>query len=76
MSSGPEGVRPETDGLLVDPSRPGEISDAILRVLQNDSLAERLGQAGRARVLSAFTLSALLPQNESFYGSVLRAFAG
>ncbi len=76
LSSGPEGVRPETDGLLVDPSRPGEISDAILRVLQNDSLAERLGQAGRARVLSAFTLSALLPQNESFYGSVLRAFAG
>lgn len=76
LSSGPEGVRHDTDGLLVDPARPVEISNAILRVLQDDSLAERLGQAGRTRVLNAFTLSALLPQNESFYGNVLRAFAG
>ena len=76
LSSGPEGVRHDTDGLLVDPARPSEISDAIVQVLQNVSLAERLGQAGRARVLSAFSLSVLVPQNESFYGNVVRAFAG
>ena len=76
LSSGPEGVRPEIDGLLVDPSQPGEISDAILRVLRDDSLAQRLGQAGRARVLSAFTVAALLPLNESFYRKVVHDFAG
>jgi glycosyltransferase involved in cell wall biosynthesis len=76
LSSGPEGLRPETDGLLVDPARPGEISDAIVRILQDDSLARRLGQAGRDRVLGQFTMSALLPSNESFYDGVVRAFAG
>lgn len=76
LSSGPEQVRPEIDGLLVDPGRPGEISDAIVRVLRDVSLAERLGQAGRARVLSDFTVSTLLPLNESFYGNVARAFVG
>lgn len=76
LSSGPEGVRPEIDGLLVHPSEPGEISDAILRVLRDDSLAQRLGQAGRARVMGAFTVPALLPLNEAFFGNVVRAFAG
>jgi glycosyltransferase involved in cell wall biosynthesis len=76
LSSGPEQLRPETEGLLVDPGRPGEVSDAIVRVLRDGSLAERLGLAGRARVLSNFTMSALLPVNESFYGDVARAFAG
>ena len=76
LSSGPEEVRPEIDGLLVDPAKPDEISDAIVRVLQDGSPAERLGMAGRARVLGNFTVSALLPVNESFYGNVTRAFAG
>jgi glycosyltransferase involved in cell wall biosynthesis len=76
LSSGPEQVSPEIDGLLVDPDRPGEIADAIVRVLRDDSMAERLGLAGRARVLANFTVSALLPQNESFYERVAHAFAG
>jgi glycosyltransferase involved in cell wall biosynthesis len=76
LSSGPEGVRPKIDGLLVDPGRPGEISDAILQLLQDASLAERLGRAGRARVLSSFTVSALLPANEIFYRNIARSFAG
>ncbi len=76
LSSGPEQVRPEIDGLLVDPASPDEISDAIVRVLRDGCLAERLGLAGRARVLGNFTVSALLPVNESFYGNVTRAFAG
>jgi glycosyltransferase involved in cell wall biosynthesis len=76
LSSGPEQVRQEIDGLLVDPGRPDEISDAIVRILQDASLAERLGLAGRERVLCNFTVSALLPVNENFYEQVLRSFAG
>ena len=34
-------------GLLVDPERPDEIADALVRVLSDRSLAERLGRGGR-----------------------------
>jgi glycosyltransferase involved in cell wall biosynthesis len=36
-------------GLLVDPDRPGEIADALVRVLSHRELAERLGTEGKAR---------------------------
>jgi glycosyltransferase involved in cell wall biosynthesis len=75
LSSGPEEIRPEIDGLLVDPREPGEISEAIVRVLRDDSIAEQLGTAGRARVVDSFTVPALLPVNESFYSRVMRDFS-
>jgi len=73
LSSGPEGVRSEIDGLLVDPGRPAEISDAIVRLLRDDSLAERVGRAGRARVLQDFSLDALLAANEKFFHGAVQA---
>ena len=36
-------------GLLVDPDRPAEIADALVRVLGDRALAERLGEGGKAR---------------------------
>jgi glycosyltransferase involved in cell wall biosynthesis len=36
-------------GLLVDPDRPSEIADALVRVLSDRALAQRLGDGGRAR---------------------------
>ena len=36
-------------GLLVDPDSPAEIADALVRILSDRALAERLGAAGRAR---------------------------
>jgi glycosyltransferase involved in cell wall biosynthesis len=36
-------------GLLVDPDRPAEIADALVRILSDRDLAERLGAAGRVR---------------------------
>ena len=75
LSSGPEGVRDGVDGLLVDPARPAEISDAIVRLLRDDSLAERLGRAGRARVLQDFSLDALLAANEKFFHGAVQASA-
>ena len=36
-------------GLLVDPDRPGEIADALVRILSHRALAERLGAEGKAR---------------------------
>ena len=39
----PDVVCPEETGLLVDPDRPGEIADALVRILSDRALAQRLG---------------------------------
>ena len=72
--SGPELIADERDGLLVDPAEPSGIANAIVRVLQDDELAARLGRAGHERVRDAFSLEHLIPQNERFYTSVVESF--
>lgn len=44
----------EVTGLFVDPTNPKEIADAILRLLDDPKLAQRMGEAGRQRVMSEF----------------------
>ena len=44
---GGELVRNEQDGLLIDPDHPDQIADAIVRLLEDQSFARELGQAGR-----------------------------
>jgi len=39
----PDVVWPEETGLLVDPERPDEIADALVRILSDRALAQRLG---------------------------------
>ncbi len=45
----PDVVRDGETGLLVDPDRPAEIADALVRILSDRALAERLGAEGKAR---------------------------
>lgn len=45
----PDVVRDGETGLLVDPDSPEEIADALVRLLSDRALAERLGAGGRAR---------------------------
>jgi len=72
---GGEVIEDGRDGLLVDPDRPAEIAEAILRLLTDDDLATRLAEAGFARVEGRFALHTVLPQNESFYRQCLAAFS-
>jgi len=44
-----EAVEDGVTGLLVDPSDVGEIANAIVRVLEDEELARRLGENGRTR---------------------------
>jgi glycogen synthase len=74
LGSGPELITDGRDGLLVDPRAPRRIAEAVCQVLQDDSLARRLGEGGRARVLSAFALDSILPRNEAFYGQLIDRF--
>jgi glycosyltransferase involved in cell wall biosynthesis len=45
----PDVVADGETGLLVDPDRPDEIADGLVRILSDRELAQRLGDAGRAR---------------------------
>jgi glycosyltransferase involved in cell wall biosynthesis len=67
---GPELIRDDRDGLLVDPDQPEEIGAAIVRLLADDQAATCLGQAGQSRARD-FSLPVLVPQNEAFYTSCL-----
>ena len=72
--SGPELICDGRDGLLVDPSNPGEIAAAIARVLDDDALAARLAGAGRRRVIEDFSWDVLLEKNVAWYQSCLKRF--
>jgi phosphatidylinositol alpha-1,6-mannosyltransferase len=50
-----DAVMDEETGLLVNPCDLGEVSAAVTRLLSDPALAHRMGETGRARVLSDFT---------------------
>jgi glycosyltransferase involved in cell wall biosynthesis len=67
LSSGPESIRDNIDGLLVDPDNHDEIAEAILAILRDDALAERLSNAGRTVVQERFSIERMLAENEAFF---------
>ncbi|WP_372716720.1 glycosyltransferase family 4 protein [Novipirellula sp.] len=73
--AGSELMRDDQDGLLVDPDNVDEISAAIIRLLQNDQVAARLGEAGRARIEQTFSIHKLRSQNEAFYRQCIEAYS-
>ena len=64
---GPELAEDGREALLVDPDDPGQVASTIIRILQDDAFAERLGRAGREAIRARFDLEHLVVQNESFY---------
>lgn len=52
----PELIRNEVDGLLVAPSDDQGFAEAIARLMDDAELRERLGRAGRVRVMERFNL--------------------
>jgi glycosyltransferase involved in cell wall biosynthesis len=61
----------ESTGLLVRPGNPAELAEAIIRVLNDASLRERLGRHGRARA-AAFDQSAMIDRTVHVYERVIR----
>ena len=58
-------------GLLVPPSDPNWLAAAIRTILHDPALAHRLGENGRIRVASRFSVEAMVGQVESVYDDVL-----
>jgi glycosyltransferase involved in cell wall biosynthesis len=51
----PEIIEHEKTGLLVERGNPDELSKAICRLIENESLRSEMGEAGRRRVLERFS---------------------
>ena len=62
-----ESVVHEITGLRVPPGDEHALADALVRVLSDRALAERLGDAGRERAHAHFTLNGCVARFERLY---------
>jgi glycosyltransferase involved in cell wall biosynthesis len=63
----PEVVRHDDTGLLVSPSDPSSLAEAVLRVHGDQALGERLGRNGRRLVEERFTWELIAAEIEKAY---------
>ncbi len=68
----PDMVQHEVQGLLVPSREPEPLSQALLRVLQEDALAQQWGEAGRAHVCEAYSLENVARKHEEVYRELCR----
>jgi glycosyltransferase involved in cell wall biosynthesis len=63
----PDAVREGTTGLLVRPSDPSRLADAITRLYHEPALRDKLGNAGRAAARAGYSADAVIRQVEALY---------
>lgn len=63
----PEVIDNEKSGLLVNPPEPGAFADAVVRLLDDQALAVRLGTAARARVEDRFSVARMAHETLESY---------
>jgi glycosyltransferase involved in cell wall biosynthesis len=68
----PEAVENGVTGILVPPTDPGAIANAVLRILAEPERARRMGAAGRARVEADFSVERLVSTVAGLYARLLR----
>ena len=68
----PELIRNETDGLLVMPSDHRALADSIGRLIDDETLRYRLGQAGRRRVAEKYDLDKNIERLSHLFKARLR----
>ena len=67
----PELVLEGKTGYLVSPDAPGELAEALARLIGDEALRRRLGRAGRKRIEECFTLTNKLDASEAAYRRLL-----
>lgn len=68
----PEVVQDGVNGLLVEPHSPDQMAGAVLRLLSDDALRERLAAAAYRTATETFTRDRYLEKVERVYAMVLR----
>jgi len=68
----PELVEDGVTGFLVSPRDPEALTAAIQKLLDNEDLRCKMGQLGRRKALSHFTLERMLAQTQEVYQKVFR----
>lgn len=63
----PDAVRQGTTGLLVPPSDPSRLADALLRLYKEPALRSKLGAAGCAAARAGYSADAVIGQVEALY---------
>ncbi len=71
VSALPEIVMPEETGLLVSSGSEAELAEALLSLISDPPRAERMGKAGRARVLLEFPVNKMAKRTAEIYAAVL-----
>jgi glycosyltransferase involved in cell wall biosynthesis len=71
----PEAVAEGVSGILVPAGDPTALGAAVARLLGDRPLRERMGAAGRGRILSEFSVDAMVDGNLAVYRQVLEAHA-
>ena len=69
----PEVVEDGVTGILVPPGDPQALAEAVVLLLRDPDMRERMGQAGRERVLEQFTAERIAPRTLKLYKSVRRS---
>lgn len=69
----PDIVKHDDNGLLVEPKDPSSLAAAILRLLRDRELAERLSRRGKETVLQSFTAEKMIEGTISVYNSLMES---
>ena len=67
----PDVVRDGEDGFLVDRGAVDQLADALARLAEDPSLRERMGEAGRERVLARYAVDRLVDDVDRLYRALL-----
>jgi glycosyltransferase involved in cell wall biosynthesis len=67
-------VRAGETGMLASADDVGGLADAVIRLLDDQALAARIGAAGRRHALSVYTLDRLVDDHDRLYQALLRRF--
>jgi glycosyltransferase involved in cell wall biosynthesis len=67
----PDVVQEGQDGFLVDPGATDDLADRLARLARDPALRERMGGAGRERVLPRYAVARLIDDVDRLYRSLL-----
>jgi glycosyltransferase involved in cell wall biosynthesis len=75
-TTGPEITEDGTDAILVPPYNPPAIKNAVLRILSDPEMAEKMGKKARQHVIEKFNIQEKVVRNLAVYSEILPQWSG